>query len=170
LRQCQARIRHEAEELGLEGNPVGTTMTLAYIVWPNANIIHVGDSRAYLYREHQLRQLTGDDTIAQRMLDREVITPDRIENTPYRHILTNAIGGETDALEVEHHSVELRPGDHLLLCTDGITRHLDGQAIRRELDKGVTAATRAARLVDAALRAGGEDNATAVVASVAADR
>lgn len=164
--RCQHAIEHEARRRGCEEQPVGTTLTMAYLVWPRLYVMHVGDSRAYLYRKRKLHQLTADHTIAQRMLDRDMITEERLERTPFRHILTNAVGGDREAIKVEHHSLELAPGDQLLLCTDGLTRHVSGIDLARELDRAPTASLCCDALIRAANDAGGLDNITAVVARV----
>jgi protein phosphatase len=96
---------------------MGTTLTGAYTVGPEAFIGHVGDSRAYLYHQDNLMQLTHDDTLAQQCLDVGLPVPSR----SWYHNLTNCLGGSEKELRVEFHHLRLADGDQLLQCTDGLT-------------------------------------------------
>ena len=86
-----ARVRSAAQQdSGLAG--LATTLTAAYVLWPRAYIVHVGDSRCYLMRGQELSQITKDQTVAQRLVDRGVFTPEDVERSPFDDALTSAIG------------------------------------------------------------------------------
>jgi PPM family protein phosphatase len=147
---------------------MGTTLTA---VVPDGNGVlvgHVGDSRAYLLRDGELRQLTTDHSLVEELVREGRLTEEQAAVHPQRSIITRALGVE-DNVEVDVYSVPLLPGDRLLLCSDGLTTMLRPNDIaallRREADP-----TRAANLlVDAANAAGGEDNITTIVIDIEDD-
>ena len=167
LEVCQKAVRTAAmAEPGHD--KMGTTLTLAYVLWPRLYVIHAGDSRAYLVRGGRAHQITRDHTIAQQMIDRGHLTPEEAEGTRMSHVLWNCIGGGNDDLTPDVYKATLRPGDVLLLCTDGLAKYVDGNALVGLI--GADAASAAAgRLVDAANAAGGRDNVTVVVARFSDD-
>jgi len=145
------------------GTPrMGTTLTLALIFGTVAYVAHVGDSRAYLLRAGQLSRLTRDHTLAQRLADEahEPIDPDSRLN----HILWNSLGATDELPEPEIQKLILEPGDVLLLCSDGLTKHLSDENIARLLALRASAPERCSVLIDQANSAGGTDNITAIVA------
>jgi protein phosphatase len=148
-----------------EHDRMGTTLTLAYVLWPRAYVIHAGDSRAYLHRGGELQQITRDQTVAQRMVDQGLLEPDKAETTRWAHVLSSCINARPEALQTDIHRVTLQPGDTLLLCTDGLTKPLTDAGIARHLaaipKEGTEAIARL--LVDSANDAGGPDNITVVV-------
>ncbi len=147
---------------------MGTTLTA---VVPDGNGVlvgHVGDSRAYLLRDGELRQLTTDHSLVEELVREGRLTEEQAAVHPQRSVITRALGVE-DNVEVDVYPVPLLPGDRLLICSDGLTTMLRPDAIssllRRESDP-----TRAANLlVDAANAAGGEDNITTIVIDVEDD-
>jgi protein phosphatase len=160
LERCQRSI--DAFTLGhpaLKG--MGTTLTMAYVLWPHVYVVHVGDSRCYLHRDGALEQITTDHTMAQKLLESgvEIQPSSRLGNT-----LWNVIGGVTPELSPEVHRVDLRIGDSLLLCTDGLTKHASDDAIEELLSRGLWAQEVCQRAVAAANDGGGTDNTTVVVA------
>lgn len=163
LQRCDAQVHQESEALP-ERHGMGTTVTLAYIAWPRAYIIHAGDSRCYLLRESRLEQITTDHTLAQRMVEAGMLTADQAAHSRYSHVLWNAVGGSAEKLSPEAHQVQLQAGDVLLLCTDGLTNEVGDGAIAAILSEGRGAAETCQRLVEAANHAGGRDNITALVA------
>lgn len=150
------------DDPGLSG--YGTTMTMACSLGRELFVAHLGDSRAYLYRRGRLEQLTRDHTLAQELLDRRAI--DRAEAATHRlrHALTQSLGDHGRGIEPDVKRIALEDGDCLLLCSDGLSEMVDGDAIGAILGSGEPARTICERLVDAALAAGGKDNVTAVVA------
>lgn len=142
---------------------MGTTLALAWIAGTRLFHAHVGDSRIYLLRGHELLRLTRDHTVGQAMIDSGSVEPASSRAAAFRGVLTRALGVEP-SVAPDLGEVELRPGDRVLLCSDGLSDPLDDGAIRALLDTGDRAAAQAAALVQAALAAGSLDNITAVVA------
>jgi protein phosphatase len=164
LAVCQKAVA-EAAAAQPEYNRMGTTLTLAYLLWPRAYVIHVGDSRAYLFREGRLEQVTRDQTVAQQMVDKGVLAAEVADETRWAHVLSSVISARAEALDPSIYRVTLQAGDTLLLCTDGLTKPLPDAEIVRHLSAAAAdgAEKVATRLVAAANEAGGPDNVTAVV-------
>jgi serine/threonine protein phosphatase PrpC len=146
---------------------MGTTMTIAYSIGTHLFLAHVGDSRCCLFRDASLRQLTRDQTHAQRLVDAGVLPREEVATSRLRHVLTQALGAADPALEVEMAQMQLRPGDRLLLCTDGLTDMVNDAAIATVLAQVQTPAATCKSLVDLALKHGGRDNVTVIVADYA---
>lgn len=166
VRQAQDRMLRVAARKQLDAR-MGSTLTMAYVAWPSLLLFHVGDSRAYLYREGELRQLTADHNLAHEMVSHSLMTVDEARRSHFTSVLTNALGGGSDRLEVEIHRTNLQEGDSVLLCTDGLHGELADEDIERHLallegPQGVTDCVNG--LVEAAKIAGGGDNLTVVLA------
>lgn len=144
---------------------MGTTVTAALCDGERLHVLHVGDSRAYLFRDGSLRQLTEDHTLVQRMVREGRLTPEEAERHPQRSILTRALGVEGE-VEPDRVTVPLRPGDRVLLCTDGLTGMVDAARIEQVLRDEPDPQRAADLLVEEANRAGGDDNITVVVVDV----
>jgi protein phosphatase len=143
---------------------MGTTMTVAYSVGVDLFIIHVGDSRAYLYRGGELRQLTKDHTIAQAMADAGYIAPEEVRRHKRRNVLTKYLGGHHGKIKADVRWLRLAHSDRLLVCTDGLTEMVPDDVIAGVLNQHEAPAYAAKALVDEALKRGGSDNVTVVVA------
>ncbi len=143
---------------------MGTTLTVACTLGTNLLVSHVGDSRAYLFREGQLHQLTRDHTYAQVLADRGHIRPEQVATHPLRRVLTQALGGDGPPAEADLLSAVLADGDQVLLCTDGLTDMVADARIAAILDKAGTAQEGCEALVAAALDRGGKDNVTVTLA------
>ena len=148
---------------------MGTTLT-AGTLGTDGNLLigHVGDSRAYLVRDGELTQVTNDHSLVEEMVRGGELTPEQAESHPRRSIITRALGIDPE-VEVDVYPLELRPGDRLLLCSDGLTTMLSGDEIEAILERESHPERAAQLLVDAANAAGGEDNVTAVVVEVVED-
>ncbi len=162
MRQADVRLFVEAEE-HRELAGMGTTLTLAFAAGWRLFLGHVGDSRCYLLREGQLRQLTQDHTVAAAFARKGILRPEDVAGSRYRHVLTNALGGQEIGIEVELQRHNLEPGDILLLCSDGLTDMVSDERIAtlltaREPEQACE------RLVAEANEHGGRDNVTAIVA------
>jgi serine/threonine protein phosphatase PrpC len=141
---------------------MGTTLTMAFVLWPNLFIAHVGDTRCYLLRSGQLQRLTTDHTVAQQIAE---ISAKPVEAASHlHHVLWNCLGGSDDQPRPEVAKHELKLGDVLLLCSDGLTKHVDERRIADVLGSGGPCLARASKLVELANQAGGTDNITALVA------
>ena len=110
---------------------MGTTLTVAYSVGVDLFIIHLGDSRAYLFRKGRLQLLTKDHTVAQAMADAGYIAPEEVRHHRKRHVLTNFLGGHHGKVKGDVRWLRLADGDRLLLCSDGLTDMVDDAAITR---------------------------------------
>ncbi len=143
---------------------MGTTLTLAYMIGIDVFIIHVGDSRAYLFRGGKLEQLTRDHTMAQGLADLGAIKPEDVHRHAKRHVLTNFVGGPTTGVEPEIATLQLKDGDYLLLCSDGLSEMVPDDEIARVLEAHPTSTPAAKALIDLALQHGGRDNVTVTLA------
>lgn len=144
---------------------MGTTLTLMELDGEGTgHLAHVGDSRAYLLRDGELRQLTVDHTVVNEYLMAGKISRAEAATHPQRSILTRALGLSFE-VEVDTADHELHPGDRLLLCSDGVNAMIDDEAIAAGLAK-TTPEECAWELVETANRAGGHDNITALVVDV----
>ncbi len=166
MNQASIRIRREADV-----NPstagMGTTLVVLLVDQDRAHVAHVGDSRAYLYRDGQLRRLTRDHSVVQQEIDAGRLTPELARLVPHKHILTQSVGYH-GPVEPDTATRTARAGDVFVLCSDGLTDPLDDPAIEALL--ATTPADMVAEtLVKAALDGGGTDNVTVAVVSVHAD-
>ena len=144
---------------------MGTTCTLVLLDAPTAQLAHVGDSRAYLFHDGELKQVTEDHTLVGRMVREGRLQPEEAERHPQRSIITRALGVDED-VEVDLLTLELVEGDRLLLCSDGLSSMLSHGSIAEILAETDDAQSAAELLIDGANEAGGEDNITVVVIDV----
>ena len=156
-------IERGREEAALRG--MGSTLTAARSCGSDLLIVHVGDSRAYLFRAGRLERLTRDHTYAQLLLDAGELSPGEASHSRYRHVLTNALGGSEKEVHVDMDLLRLEDGDRLLLCSDGLTDGVDDDTIAAVLGKAQPSAEVAQTLLQCALDAGGRDNITVIVAT-----
>jgi PPM family protein phosphatase len=143
---------------------MGTTMTVAASLGADLFVGHLGDSRAYLLRGGALHQLTRDHTLAQELAERGIIRREEVATHRMRHILTRALGGTADQNEAEVQKLTLADQDQILLCSDGLTDMVDDAAIAAVLGRAASAGEACTALVDLALKNGGRDNVTVVLA------
>lgn len=144
---------------------MGTTVTALLADRDRAYLAHVGDSRAYLFRDGELQQLTEDHTLVQRMVREGRITAEEAGRHPQRSVVTRALGVGED-VPVDELTLDLHPSDRILLCTDGLTSMVDREAILAILESEAELQAACDRLVDAANEAGGDDNITVVLLEV----
>jgi PPM family protein phosphatase len=145
-------------------NGTSTTATVALFDGTRLGIGHVGDSRAYLYRDGELSQLTHDHTFVQSLIDEGRITTDDARVHPHRNLILKALDGVHEA-EPDLFELEMLAGDRLLLCSDGVSGVLDDGRLADILSTG-SPDYAAVELVRASLEAGSSDNVTCVVADV----
>ena len=167
VREANHEIWKKAQsDASLHG--MGTTCTLAMLDGSILHIAHVGDSRAYLFRDGDLSQLTEDHTLVGRMVREGRLRPDEAEHHPQRSIITRALGVDSD-VAVDTQTIELREGDRVLLCSDGLSSMVERESIAAVLGDNADPQEASERLVHLANEAGGEDNITVVVIEVAGD-
>ena len=142
---------------------MGTTVVLALCRGNQAHIAHVGDSRAYLLRQGELRQLTEDHSVVARLIKAGQLKPERARSHPLRHQITRYLGNRQAVAEV--HCVTWWPGDYLLLCSDGLTNMLeDHQLTEIILQSGADVRAACEALIARANAHGGEDNISVILA------
>jgi serine/threonine protein phosphatase PrpC len=141
---------------------MGTTLTGAVVSDDEVSIVHVGDSRAYLLRDGELRQLTRDHSLVEELRRRGQLTVEEAEEHPQRSIITRALGPEPD-VEPDVHTYQARSGDVFLLCSDGLTSMVREERLHEILTGNDSLRKAVDRLVEEANRAGGRDNITAVL-------
>jgi serine/threonine protein phosphatase PrpC len=163
LREADVQIIHEAA-LHPKLSGMGTTLTMAYHIDQQLCVAHVGDSRAYLYRGDELQQITQDHTVTAEMVRLGQLREDEVSHHRLRHVITNVVGGTEAGVYVEAHALELRPGDRLLICSDGLTEMITNDAIVATLKQHREPEAACIALLAQANDAGGRDNITAVVA------
>ena len=159
-----AALRERTTDSSPELAGMASTLTMALITWPRVFVSQVGDSRCYHYRPPDLRQVTTDQTMARQLIDQGLMAEEAAESSPLGHVLSQAIGHREPDVWPVISELELRPGDTLLLCTDGLMKHVSDVHIAELLNTTTSASETAAALVGAALQAGGSDNVTAVAA------
>ncbi len=149
---------------------MGTTLTMAYSVATDIYIVHAGDSRAYLFRDGQLDQVTSDHTLVQALVNAGMISSEEARHHHRRHVVTNVLGGPSEGVYSEIHKLEIRDGDVLLFCSDGLTEPVPDVEIAGILAEHADPKDAARSLVHLALERGGPDNVTVVVARFQVDR
>ena len=153
----------ERSRTDVEATGMGTTVTAALVGDDGAvSFAHVGDSRAYLLRDGALQRLSEDHSLVHELVRQGQLSEVEAEQHPQRSVITRALGTEEE-VQIDTFSLAAKPGDVLLLCTDGLNTMVSEQEIAEALGSPTEAADVARRLVRAALKAGGEDNVTAVV-------
>jgi len=145
---------------------MGTTVTAAFVADGRVAVGHVGDSRAYRIRDGEVEQLTQDHSLVADLVRSGRLTPQEAEVHPQRSVITRALGTDA-AVQVDSFSVDARPGDVFLLCSDGLTTMIDEAAVLKAVRKSSSLESAARALVQAANKSGGEDNVTVVLFSIA---
>jgi PPM family protein phosphatase len=157
-----AITRHVADAPDLEG--MGTTLTAILFAGSRLGLVHIGDSRAYQLRDGVLTQITKDDTFVQSLIDEGRITEEEAHTHPQRSLLLRAITGQDidPSLTIR----EARPGDRFLLCSDGLSGVVSDETLAETLLTYRDPRECADRMIELALRGGGPDNITCIVADV----
>ncbi|HYO88571.1 MAG TPA: Stp1/IreP family PP2C-type Ser/Thr phosphatase [Candidatus Limnocylindrales bacterium] len=149
---------------------MGTTITIAYVRGSRCIVAHVGDSRAYLVEVDppQITQITSDHSFVEALVAAGHLTPDQAAEHPMKNVLYRALG-QSEYVEVDIYEVQLEPTDRLVLCSDGLTRHVDPAEIADIAQTYDNPDDIGARLIELANTRGGEDNVSVVVIEIAAD-
>lgn len=140
---------------------MATTLTLAMVIWPWANVVQVGDSRCYFYSNGTLRQITRDQTMAQDLVDRGALPQDRVAGSPLNNVLISAIGADEANPVVSRFDIGQR-GSVLLLVSDGVTKHVSTERLAKELGRMTSSEQLCRTILDLALEDGGSDNITII--------
>jgi protein phosphatase len=147
---------------------MGTTLTGALVGDGEVTIVHVGDSRAYLLREGQLRQITRDHSLVEELRRQGRLTSEEAEEHPQRSVVTRALGVEPD-VELDVHTHQTRSGDLFLLCSDGLTSMVRADRVQEIIAGSDSLRAAADRLVSEANEMGGRDNITVVLFRLGGD-
>jgi protein phosphatase len=131
------------------------------LIWPRAYLVHVGDSRAYVRRRGKLQQMTRDQTFGEYMVSVGAWTDEQAAVARPAATLSSAIGGSELSPVVG--LIDLEPGDSIMLCTDGLTKHVTNERIADVMEQSSDPKTIGKQLVDAALDGGGTDNVAVIV-------
>lgn len=158
--QCHADLLEHAAAKGKSGK-LATTLTLWLGLWPQAYVLQVGDSRLYVYRDQQLTQISRDQTMAEDMILKGILTRDRAALSRWADILSSAIGGPEAAPVVTR--VVRDWGTIVLLCSDGLTKHVSKDRIAERLGALKSSKETCEALLQDALDDGGTDNITIVI-------
>ncbi len=165
----EAAIQHacltvfNAAQESREHHGMGTTVVACLVVDAKRAIVaHVGDSRCYLLRAGRLQSLTRDHTIVEELVDRGLLSAEEAERHPYKNVLSRNLGAKPET-RVDVLDLELKAGDRLLLCSDGLYGYASAEAIQYLLGSGDAPEHVARDLIDLALRGGGGDNVTTIV-------
>jgi len=146
-----------------ERHGMGTTVVACLIVDAKRAIIgHVGDSRAYLLRHGRMQSLTRDHTIVEELVDRGALPAEEAERHPYKNVLSRNLGAKPET-RVDMLDLEIKPGDRVLLCSDGLYGYASTEAMQYLLGSGDAPENVARDLIDLALRGGGGDNVSTIV-------
>jgi protein phosphatase len=141
---------------------MGTTLTLVRLNQSGVmDLAHVGDSRAYLLRDDEMRQITTDHTLVNELIELGRITAEEAERHPHRHLITRVLG--LGPVGIDTTSIDLVPGDRILLCSDGLTTMVSDFGIQQILAVGEGVEATVWSLIEHANTAGGVDNTTVVV-------
>ena len=168
IQEANRRV-YQRQSQDASASGMGTTMTVALVEDGRVAIGHVGDSRAYLIRDEKLEQLTEDHSLVAELVRSGRLSPEEAESHPQRSVITRALGTDPN-VDVDTFSIETKPGDLFLLCSDGLTSMVDDATILREVERNRNDLPAAAKaLVRAANKGGGEDNITVVFFEIAGE-
>ncbi|HET8632825.1 MAG TPA: protein phosphatase 2C domain-containing protein [Gemmatimonadales bacterium] len=141
---------------------MATTLTLAVAVFPWMYVIQVGDSRCYRYWNGELTQMTRDQTIAQALVDQGILPAERVDASPFSHVLSSAIGGDTASPVVTR--IDIPRGCVILLATDGLTKHVSAAEIKAQVEAMTSSEQLCRSLLQLVLDRGASDNVTLISA------
>ena len=158
--RAEAATRVPASPM-LAKKSMSTTLTLALVVWPWYYVLQVGDSRCYTWWDGKLEQITRDQTLAQDLVDKGALPAEKAAQSPFSHVLASSIGGREAQPVVRRMDVRPR-GRVVLLCSDGLTKHVSDQQIAEQCRTMTSAEQLCRTLLEMALAGGGSDNITVI--------
>ena len=163
LQRAHEAIEQESSE-AISNKGMGTTLTMAYVIWPWMYVVHAGDSRCYLLRHGELEQITRDHTVSNQLVAQGGMTQEEAESSRWSNVLYNALGAGARTVDAEVHKVDLQPEDAILLCTDGLYRYIPAKEIKDILLSDLEPAECCRSFIETSNSRGGADNITAIVA------
>lgn len=143
-------------------NGMATTLVVAVIFANEMVVANIGDSRAYVIRQHQMRQLTVDHNLANELLQEGAITPDEAITHPGRHLITRQLG-VTDDSKADLFAINIYPGDYILMTTDGMPKHIRDEDILQTILSAPDISQAVSQLITLTNEAGGSDNVTVLI-------
>jgi protein phosphatase len=158
--ECHESLLQRAEKEPEKGS-FSTALTLFLGLWPHAYILQVGDTRAYIYQNDELSQITRDQTWAQDLIDAGTLSQTKAQASRWANVLSSSIGGQETTPVVTR--IERQWGAVLLICSDGLTKHVSDDRIRERMVDMKDARRLAESLLEDALDGGGTDNITIIV-------
>ena len=163
---------HEAIEkessIDSSARGMGTTLTMAYVIWPWMYVVHAGDSRCYLMRDDEIQQLTQDHTVSNQLVEKGGMTADEAEKSPWSNVLYKALGAGATSVDAEVYRVALKPDDVIMLCSDGLYRYIPDDEIKGILLNELEPLECCRSFIELANFRGGADNITSIVAKLEA--
>ena len=172
LREAIAQAHQELCERSTQDPALAGLGTTCIAIRRSQNAItmtHIGDSRAYRLRGGELRQMTNDHYFVQYLVDTGQLTPEQAETHPQRSVLLRVLGDSQEDVTLDESQPDFTVGDRWLLCSDGLCGFVSGQTIGKMLYRSETPQQACETLVELALKAGGPDNITCVVADIVED-
>ncbi len=148
----------------VEHRGMGTTLTMAYVLWPTAYVVHAGDSRCYLVRDREIRQVTTDHTVSNQLVRQGGLKQEDAQSSPWSNVLFNALGAGGREVEAEVYKVALQNEDVLILCSDGLYRHVADHEMRDFVSQELEPSASCQAMIDLTNQRGGIDNVTVIVA------
>ncbi|OGV31670.1 MAG: hypothetical protein A2020_05785 [Lentisphaerae bacterium GWF2_45_14] len=146
-------------------HPMGTTVVAAVILKNSIIVAHAGDSRLYRVREDKIERLTQDHSFVAELVRKNIISEEEALTHPFAHIISKSVG-PNPGLEPELNIFDNKPGDRYMLCSDGLTNHMDDNMIKKMMSSEQNPHDAVKNLLNASLRGGGEDNITIVCAFI----
>lgn len=144
--------------LNFDYSGMGTTLVMTYFYGEKVILANVGDSRAYLMRDGEIKQITTDHSMVEQLISEGAITKEQAKTHPQRNVITRALGTDRE-LQADIYMLSAKKGDVILLCSDGLTNEIEEDTLGRMLASGASADT----LIQRAKENGGRDNITAVI-------
>lgn len=142
-------------------HPMGTTVVIAILIPGSILLAHAGDSRCYRVRDGVIERLTEDHSFVAELIRKNVISEEEAVNHPFAHIISKSVGPAPD-VEPEINSFKRIAGDRFLLCSDGLTNHVNDKKLEEFISKAISPNEASRKMLNSALHAGGEDNITLI--------
>ncbi len=163
LQDAHTRILYESSQHDSQRG-MGTTLTMAHLVWPRMYVVHAGDSRCYLIRDGAAKPVTNDHTLARQLVESGGLKPEDEAASKWSNVLWNVLGGRAGGqLIAEVYRIDLQIGDSIVVCSDGLHRYVGNEQLAKIVTGSASSEAACRSLIDVANEAGGEDNITVIV-------